>query len=230
MVRIIEGDLFETDAELICHQVNCQGEMNSGVALQVKEKFPEVFERYAAFCKSRSDLLGLSYYVPAKRMDDSLPIICNMFAQEGFGYDGGCYTSYEALQNCFNDVKRLYIGKTIAMPYMIGCGLGGGDWNIVYKMIEDTFADCDVILYKRDAVSTQCPFCMWLNEVKLRDEYSAKESEGRPGKTEHKYGAALVHETYYDGSHCGRSTYNTEQLNYCPVCGIKIEEENTCEK
>lgn len=70
-----------------------------------------------------------------------------------------------------------------------------------------------------------CPFCAWLKEVKLRDEFSIKNSNGRTGETEYKYGVALVHETYYDGSYCGRSINNTEQLSYCPVCGIKIEQE-----
>jgi len=69
-----------------------------------------------------------------------------------------------------------------------------------------------------------CPFCIWLNEVKLRDEFHAKNSNGRNIKTEYKYGVALVHETYYDGVYCGRSIYNPEQFNFCPVCGIKIVE------
>ena len=67
-----------------------------------------------------------------------------------------------------------------------------------------------------------CPFCAWLSELKLRDEFYIKKSDGRPGETECKYGITLVHETYYNGSYCGRSTYDTEPLNYCPVCGIKI--------
>ena len=39
--------------------------------------------------------------------------------------------------------------KTIAMPYLIGCGLAGGDWNIVYNIIEKTLGeDYEVYLYK----------------------------------------------------------------------------------
>ena len=37
MIKIINGDLFDTDANIICHQVNCKGKMGSGVALQVKK-------------------------------------------------------------------------------------------------------------------------------------------------------------------------------------------------
>ena len=34
----IRGDLLESKADYICHQVDCMGVMGSGVALQVKNK------------------------------------------------------------------------------------------------------------------------------------------------------------------------------------------------
>lgn len=37
---------------------------------------------------------------------------------------------------------------SIAMPYGIGCGIANGDWNKVYKIIEEVFSDYDVTLYK----------------------------------------------------------------------------------
>lgn len=46
MIEIIEGNLFDTDAKFICHQVNCMGKMGSGVALQVRQRFPHVYEEY----------------------------------------------------------------------------------------------------------------------------------------------------------------------------------------
>ena len=41
MVKIIEGNLFDTKANIICHQCNCQGVMGSGVAAEVKRRYPE---------------------------------------------------------------------------------------------------------------------------------------------------------------------------------------------
>ena len=48
MIEIIEGNLFDTDAKFICHQVNCMGKMGSGVALQVRQRFPHVYEEYTS--------------------------------------------------------------------------------------------------------------------------------------------------------------------------------------
>jgi len=31
----------------------------------------------------------------------------------------------------------------IGMPYKIGCGLGGGDWNVVETMIKELFENND---------------------------------------------------------------------------------------
>jgi O-acetyl-ADP-ribose deacetylase (regulator of RNase III) len=147
MIRVVEGDLFETNTKVICHQVNCQGVMGSGVALLVKQKYPHVFEEYQMFCKENKSLLGK--VLPVKCNDGK--IICNLFAQDRFGYDGKCYTSYEALEECFNSLKNIVSKKDeISMPYLMGCHRGGGDWDIVFKMISDCFETHNVILYKKN--------------------------------------------------------------------------------
>ena len=50
MIRVIDGDLFTTDARFIVHQVNCKGVMGSGVAKQVRNKYPHVFVEYKKAC------------------------------------------------------------------------------------------------------------------------------------------------------------------------------------
>lgn len=81
-IKIIDGDLFTTNAQIICHQVNCQGKMGSGVAKQVREKYPHVYEEYKGYVEAyrkvveRStggyfklkldDLLGIVYFSPVK--------------------------------------------------------------------------------------------------------------------------------------------------------------------
>ena len=43
---------------------------------------------------------------------------------------------------------KLTNNKIIAIPYLMGCHRGGGDWNAVYKMIEEIFANsnCEVLI------------------------------------------------------------------------------------
>ena len=37
---------------------------------------------------------------------------------------------------------------TIALPYKIGCGRGGADWEVVYKIIEEELSSFKVELWK----------------------------------------------------------------------------------
>lgn len=132
-VKIVNGDLFTTNAKYICHQVNCQGRMGSGVAKVVRFQFPEAFSAYREVCAKGLARLGLTQYVASKGK-----VIINMFAQERYGYDGKRYTSYKAFSVCLENIHRsVPCGSTIAMPYKIGCGLGGGVWDVIYEMIQD---------------------------------------------------------------------------------------------
>lgn len=154
MVKIIEGNLFNSKANIICHQTNCQGVMKSGVALEVKQRYPNVFNSYR---KDYEDgLLKLGYvnfaFIGDKSSDQ---IIANMCGQDVYGYDNGIYTDYDKLQDCFdtvvNYIKISYdVKPTVAFPYLMSCHRGGGDWNIVSKMIEDTFKDFDVEIWRLD--------------------------------------------------------------------------------
>lgn len=129
-VKVIDGNLFDTDVKYICHQVNCQGRMGSGVAKTVKLKFPEAFEQYKKACSS-GYCLGMVQYVLSNGK-----VIINMFAQDRYGYDGKQYTDYDAFMKCLAEIhSAIPSGRTIAMPYGIGCGLGGGSWDVIYSMI-----------------------------------------------------------------------------------------------
>lgn len=163
MIKHIKGDIFESGADAILHQVNCQGVMGSGVAKQVRERFPAVFKYYKARCDedkrlkeqsggTKSSLLGLAQvcykedYLVGEVKDTQ--VIINLFAQDNYGYDGNCYTDYEALHKCLETVNRQFAGKKVAIPYLMACHRGGGNWSVVSKMIEDTLTDCDVTLYE----------------------------------------------------------------------------------
>lgn len=146
MIKHIQCDIFESGADLILHQVNCQGVMGSGVAKQVHKKFPGVYNAYKTLCDmapNRAQLLGKVQQV---RLLTSGKFIANLFAQENYGRGGKCYTDYDALKKCLQTVRNypMFDKQTIAIPYLMGCDRGGGNWDIVYKMIEDIFSDSDM--------------------------------------------------------------------------------------
>ena len=115
--------------------------MGSGIAKQVRKKYPWVYAHYKDLCNEQTpdELLGVieEVYINETQM------IINIFGQRNFGYDGKCYTDYDELKSALKTIKEYHNGKTIAIPYLMGCYRGGGDWNIVYKMIEEVFFDFD---------------------------------------------------------------------------------------
>lgn len=150
-MQIVDGDIFACDTDVILHQVNCQGVMGSGVAKQVHEKYPKVYQMYKHICDwyhNERVLLGCAQGVSVESLVTGKELtIVNLFAQYQYGL-GTCHTDYVALRDCFKKVNELYKGKRIAIPYLIGCFRGGGNWDVVSQMIADELTDCDVTLYR----------------------------------------------------------------------------------
>lgn len=55
---------------------------------------------------------------------------------------GNCTQITTAFQSCLKRIKlTVPAGETIAMPFKIGCGLGGGDWNVILGLIQKELSD-----------------------------------------------------------------------------------------
>lgn len=157
---MINGNIFDSDADIICHQVNVHGVMGAGIAAQIKDRYPEVYEIYSDFCAmsfySDEKLLGKTFIVPTKRYsssNDCHTFIANCFCQRSEPWSDGSLTDYVFMKYSFESVlkqaKSHRLSK-IAIPYKMGCGIAGGDWNIVEKIIHDVFdkADIEVEIWK----------------------------------------------------------------------------------
>lgn len=140
----VKGNLLDSPFQIIAHQVNCQGVMGAGVAAQIKKKWPEVFEAYQTYCSKNkvADLLGSSCWAD---VGEHYPFktVVNLFAQDGYGRDKR-YTDYEALHDALVEFITVYrfnesipekTQLTISIPYMMGCGLAGGDWAVVQAIL-----------------------------------------------------------------------------------------------
>lgn len=147
MIQIVQGNLLDADdRDIILQQVNCCGVMGSGIAKQIRERYPEIYNSYKYFCDShrilRQSLLGKVHYYSTPEY-----VIANCFGQYSYGRDGRQYTDYDALRECFTTVA-CNKAERIGIPFQIGCGLGGGDWEVVYNMICEIFDGIDVKIYK----------------------------------------------------------------------------------
>ncbi len=146
-IKNIDGNLLDTDAELILHQVNCQGKMNSGVAKAIREKWPIVFEEYIKLFSNDLFVVKLGICQPVSVTDNQKVI--NMFSQDNYGYDGKMYTSYDAINTCLGKVKDYCVNngyKRIALPYKMCCCRGGANWDVIMAMIKANFEDSGITI------------------------------------------------------------------------------------
>ena len=102
MINYVKGNLLDSNCDYICHQVNCQGVMGSGIARQIRERWPEVYEGYRKFCAfyGHNDTANLLGKVFRARTAPGEKFVLNMFSQDNYGYDGSRFTSYDAFEHC----------------------------------------------------------------------------------------------------------------------------------
>jgi O-acetyl-ADP-ribose deacetylase (regulator of RNase III) len=154
IIEEIKGNILNTNITHIAHGVNCQNVMGSGVAKALYTKYPVIKKGYHTLytelftetINRTSDFLGIVQ-----------PVICsevrtvfNCFTQNFYGRNGKLYVSYPAIYECFENLVKLADEmnfEEIAIP-KIGCGLAGGDWEIVKDIINNVTGDClDVYVY-----------------------------------------------------------------------------------
>lgn len=141
-----EGDLLEAGENIIIHGCNAQGVMGSGVALQIRKKYPNAARAYFSMKESGRLQLGNFSYSE----EDDGKFIINAITQEFYGRNPHVvYASYAAIAHVFhniNDWCELRGFKQVALP-KIGAGLANGDWSIIEAIIEEECKDIQPVVY-----------------------------------------------------------------------------------
>lgn len=152
MVSTINKDILTVDRGVIVHSVNCLGAIG-GLSGAIARKWPKNAEKYRAHVNKRKLRIMLLGSVFEVRVADNL-VVANLFGQNSIGTSAR-QTDYSALISGFNTINRTFFvgddfleGKDsgfrntlidIYIPYKIGCGLGGADWDIVEGIINEIF-------------------------------------------------------------------------------------------
>ena len=153
-LKVIQKDITTvTDTPgTILHVCNNKGVMGAGVAKALYTKWPKVREVYMAAEKYElGDIIWANdLEVPDDCFGPDLAV-GNMIAQDGYGRDGKQYLDYNALAEALGYAQRYvdgWYGGPIYVPYYMGCGLAGGNWESVMALLET---------YTPDAIICQLP-------------------------------------------------------------------------
>ena len=158
-IKIVKGNavdaLMNGEIDYLIHQTNCQGKFASGIAGEIRKRLPAAYDaymkRYNLF-RSRGH-----NHIPLGEISQGGGVI-NLHSQLYYGYDKKRYTNYGAMATGLQAIfyylsdydDRQQRDIIVGLPFGMGCGLGGGDWEIVYELIEHCLAPFvkEVVIYK----------------------------------------------------------------------------------
>jgi O-acetyl-ADP-ribose deacetylase (regulator of RNase III) len=136
VIRFVQGNLLDSDAEALVNTVNTQGVMGKGIALEFKRRFAENYDFYREKCKQGQVQIGKMLVFPTGSLQPQY--IINFPTKQHWRGK----SKIEYIQRGLEDLVRVvqeYGIRSIALP-PLGCGHGGLRWEQVKPLIERAFA------------------------------------------------------------------------------------------
>lgn len=148
-----KGNILNAKHGIIGHQVNCKMTMDIGLARQIRDKYPAVFKDY-------KEIMG---EIPIESRLGKCQIIqvgpdlyvANLFGQVNYFPKNICHTDYNALAMALNGLREWRdinwpkdpSVMPIYLPFNLGSGLAGGDWEVVKGHISSAIPDAVIVRY-----------------------------------------------------------------------------------
>ena len=149
MIVYVQGNLLTSDCDVIAHGCNCFNTWGAGIARQMRIAHKEAFEE--DWKTRRGDAGKLGTFTTAVSHGRR---VFNLYTQYAYG-NSTRHCDYEAIRSSFEAMRAYLDGWNetssvkIGIP-KIGCGLAGGDWDIVKLIVEDVFIGVDIYVYSLD--------------------------------------------------------------------------------
>ena len=127
---------------IICHVCNDVGGWGRGFVTAISQRWPEPEREYRAW-HAAGEAAGFRLGAVALVQVEAQLWVANMVAQQGVkSIDGVPPIRYDALRECLEELARhaAALGASVHMP-RIGCGLAGGAWPVVEKLIVATLCE-----------------------------------------------------------------------------------------
>jgi O-acetyl-ADP-ribose deacetylase (regulator of RNase III) len=129
-ISYVDINVRDVKRGIIAHGVNCQGVMGSGIALAIRDRWPEAYAAYHQYWVINgppTQLLG--DWLPVKLLRDLW--VCHCFTQLTYGRTRKQYADTTAIEGALQPVFDLaeHLRLPVYLP-RIGCGLGGLDWEL----------------------------------------------------------------------------------------------------
>lgn len=146
-IKIIPGNILNSEETCIAHQCNCITIKSMGIAKQIFDRYPK---SNTYLTRESPSIAGSIDIIPCQSpkicessgnyelMKTTVTVI-NMYAQIYPGkskYPGDNSSDrVRFFKMSLDNIETYADFDTIAVPYNIGCGLAGGNWEIYLQML-----------------------------------------------------------------------------------------------
>lgn len=140
MIEYIEGDIFDSPAQVIVNPVNTVGVMGKGLALSFKQRYPDMFQAYRTACEKHQLAVGklMLWYAP----DHWLLLFPT---KENWRNPSKLEYIEKGLMKFTNEYANKNI-TSVAFP-KLGCGNGELDWAVVKPVMEKYLKSLPIDVY-----------------------------------------------------------------------------------
>jgi O-acetyl-ADP-ribose deacetylase (regulator of RNase III) len=138
MIHEVSGDILMSKAAVVVHGVAPNDPFHSGLALQLRERFPAMYRDFRHYCQTTHATAGDLWSWAGAGKDGPVRIVA-LFTQEG-GYGHGAKPGPATLANVNHALRRLqkWIAEerpaSVALP-KLATGVGALKWNDVLPLI-----------------------------------------------------------------------------------------------
>jgi hypothetical protein len=152
-MREVAGDVLQLGrGDVLVQQCNCVTRLPHGLSADIARRYP--------YCRVYLDRPGVARNRAAKPAapgtfsiytGDGPDVVC-LFAQYGPGtpYRETAAQREQWFAACLDALGSRY--STICVPYRIGCGLAGGDWDVYQRLLREFEArhGVEVVVCRKD--------------------------------------------------------------------------------
>jgi O-acetyl-ADP-ribose deacetylase (regulator of RNase III) len=144
-INYLKGDATSPQAKgpkIICHICNDRGRWGKGFVLALSARWPGPEQAYREWFRSGEGFgLGAVQFVQV----GPNTWVANMVGQHGLRGGRTPPIRYGAVEQCLGMVaeKAKELGASVHMP-RIGCGLAGGQWDLIEPLILKTLCEAGV--------------------------------------------------------------------------------------
>ncbi len=144
MIHEVSGDILLTGAQVIAHGVAPNDSFQSGLALQLRERWPAMYKDFRHYCQTQHPKAGGLW---AWMSADGQRIV-NLFTQEA-AYETGQRPGRATLHNVAHTLRALHklveteAFTSLALP-RLATGVGGLEWNDIQVLVRQHLGELPI--------------------------------------------------------------------------------------